>query len=186
MTKNFYRFILLYSCLLNNALALPWFEKQTRSELPDSSLSVAKKEVQDPLMNYSGHWAGQCDNSPAVELNIKHNKDKLSISYGFITENYIIGEVESTSKSHLSRSENSHKTLMWSPDHRALIFIHSDLFNNETGNLNGFFSKVSMILQNEELAVSGQYFYTNSNAGSVQQDTISCNYHRRVQGALQD
>ena len=178
MRKSFYHFVILYCGLINNVMALPWFEKQTHNER-STSLLTTKNEVQNPQLNYSGNWIGHCDNSQAVELNIKHNKDKLSISYGFMTENYTIGEVESISVSHLSRSENSHNTLVWSPDHSALIFIHSDLFNNETGHLNGFFSKVTMVLHNEELTVNGQYFYTDSNMDPVQQDIISCNYHRR-------
>lgn len=173
------QFILFYWCLINNAEALPWFNQHTNLKTSSSFVEIAKKDAPENQLNYSGSWIGQCDNSQAIELNIKHNKDKLSISYGFMTENYVIGEVKSIALSHASDSENSNATLKWNSNQTALIFIHSNIFNNEAGTLNSFFSKVTMVLQGTELSVNGQYFYTNNDVGPIQQDIISCNYHRK-------
>ena len=179
MTKYLCQLILINCCLISNAVALPWFKEQSNLENSNSFVEIARKDNQAAQLNYSGNWIGLCDNSQAVELSIKHDKDKLSISYGFMTESYVIGEIKSSTLSHTSSSENSHATLKWSSDHAALIFIHSNLFNNESDNLNSFFSKVTMVLQGVELTVDGEYLYTNNNIGPIRKDTLSCNYHRK-------
>jgi len=177
MTKTLGQLILVYCCLINHAVALPWFKEKTHFNT--SSSFVERAHLHEDQLDYSGHWIGQCNNSQAVELHIKHNKDKLSISYGFMTENYIIGEIKSTSLSHASNSENNHATLKWNSDKTALIFVHSNLFNNESNQLNCFFSKVTLVLQGLELAVNGEYLYTNNNIGPIQRDNISCTYLRK-------
>ncbi|KTD78800.1 hypothetical protein [Legionella waltersii] len=165
--------------LLNNAMALPWLPKEGLNT-SSTALTIAQvSPVGEALVNFSGDWTGQCDNTQAVDLSIKQDPNRIAISYGFMEEKYFIGEVQSSSSAQGPRSENSHVSVRWNPELSALIFIQSKLFSNEQGHLNSFFSKVSMTLENDKLLVNGQYYYTNANVGPIQQDTINCLYIRK-------
>lgn len=176
MTGYFFNVLLLLIGLMNNALALPWFHPNNDLRNNSKLQFKARDAITGSQINFSGQWVGRCDNSPTLDLTIKHTQDQISISYGFMEERYVLGEVRSATSSRLSISENSNTTVGWNTDNTALIFIHHNLFSNENGQLNVFFSKVSMSLQEEQLVVYGQHFYTGSNVDDFKQETISCVY----------
>jgi hypothetical protein len=179
MLKRLFFVSIVPFTLFNNAMALPWLPKHSLNTGATVSKATQISPAQEAQVNLSGDWAGQCDNAQAVDLTIKQDQNRIAISYGFMEERYFIGEVQSSSSAQGPRSENSHVSVRWSPEFNALIFIQSKLFSNEQGNLNSFFSKVSMSLDNDKLLVNGQYYYTNANIGPIQQDTITCVYVRK-------
>ncbi|WP_298625901.1 hypothetical protein [uncultured Legionella sp.] len=166
---------LLVFGLIESAQALPWF--QTGSDLTKPSASQTQV-IHENRTNFSGTWVGQCNNSPAVELVIKHNNNNLNISYGFMSEKYIIGEVKSDARTDLNALEHSNVMVRWSNDNRALIFINSAMFINASEHSNVFFSKVSMVLVEENLIVTGSYYQTDGTLGDFNKETMSCSYHK--------
>lgn len=166
---------LLVLTLIESAQALPWF--QNESDLTNSSASPTLV-IQENQTNFSGSWVGQCNNSPAVDLVIKHNNNSLNISYGFMSEKYTIGEVKSDARTDFKASEHSNVMVRWSNDNRALIFLNNALFINASEHSNVFFSKVSMALVEGNLIVTGHYYQTDGTLGDFNKETMSCSYHK--------
>lgn len=174
MIGYFFSIIIFMISMMNVAFALPWLQQSHAISKKQSNFLNKETGSQQ---NFSGIWAGQCDNNPAIDMIIKHDRDKLSISYGFMEEKYVIGEVKSESKSYLNASENSNTTVRWSADYSALIFIHYNLFINSSGNLNVFFSKVFLVLDAGQLLVKGYHYQTGEEVGGFNPELISCTYH---------
>lgn len=162
-----FRFIILFS-FINNAWSLPWVHPKP---------SQQKSHNYENPVNFSGVWVGQCDNKPAIDITIKHTENQFTISYGFMEENYIIGEMKTTASSRLHAVENNNTIVIWNSDHNTLIFINTNLFLNDPDQLNGFFSKVSMSLNGDMLTVKGQYYHTDTSLNDFDHETISCIYH---------
>lgn len=179
MTRNVTVILLVLLGSINNALALPWFE--TTRDLSKHSVHQAQdtEKAANNGINFSGIWTGQCDNNPAVDLLIKHDNNKFSISYGFMEEHFILGEIKSNVISLSDASENNSTTVRWSNDNTALIFINNNLFTSEGNHLNVFFSKVSMSLQEELLIVAGYHYQTDATLGEFNRETMLCNYHKK-------
>ncbi|KTD60844.1 hypothetical protein [Legionella shakespearei] len=164
---------LILSGFIHDAFALPWFH----TELIKQSISKPLPVQMDPV-NFSGVWAGQCDNKPAVDLRIKHHNNTLDISYGFMEEHYVLGEVKSEVRMAANVSEHNNTTVRWSDDKTALIFINSTMFTNPEERLNVFFSKVTMSLESQRLIVSGHHYQTDSSLSGFNQETMLCDYQK--------
>lgn len=163
--------ILVYFTLLSSSWALPWhppISKQTPKSI---------KTMEQPL-DFSGHWRGECGSQPALDLTIKHEANKLRISYGYMEERFIIGEVKEVMATHLNDSEHSTNYLNLDVPNKALIFINSNLFKTSANAAEIFFSKVQMVLDDETLLVKGQFYQTDAGIELVTEDNLSCLYHR--------
>ncbi|BCA96238.1 hypothetical protein TUM19329_25990 [Legionella antarctica] len=176
MTGNSCKIVILFIVLANNAWALPWFQPPYEVEILPLLQSPLDDKIQANTINFSGTWKGHCDKNPAVDLTIKHDQNQLTISYGFIEEKYVLGEIKSVASTRTDGSENSNSALMWNIDHTGLVFTNYYLFTNGTSKLNAFFSKVSMTLKYEQLLVKGQYYHTNDAQDDIEQETIFCTY----------
>ncbi|HAT6977809.1 TPA: hypothetical protein F8R96_08695 [Legionella pneumophila] len=179
MIRYFFIVLFFFVGFMNQASALPWFEHENDFRNNTKLRYRAHDEIKKSQIDFSGIWSGQCGSNPAVDLAIKHTRDHISISYGFMEEKYILDEVRAESSSRLSLSESGIATVRWNQDNTALIFINYHLFINETGGLNVFFSKVSMALEQEQLVVKGQHFQTGNTLDDIKQETISCIYDRK-------
>jgi hypothetical protein len=166
-------FSLSLSGFIPNADAHPWFNKNSIEQSISKPLSVPMEPV-----NFSGAWAGQCDNKPAVDLIIKHQNNKLDISYGFMKEHYVLGEVKSEIRTTAGVSEHNNMTVRWSDDKTALIFINSNMFINPEERFNAFFSKVTMSLENEHLIVAGNHYQTDGSLSGFNQELMLCDYQK--------
>lgn len=176
MIRYVVTFTLILFSFINSALALPWFQNTNNL----SKQSAQKPEtVQNNPINFSGFWAGQCDHNPAVDLLIKHHHNKLSISYGFMEEHYILGEVKSEVRTAFNASEHNNIMVRWSNDNTALIFINSNMFINVDEHLNVFFSKVTMTLNDGHLIVAGHHYQTDGTPGDFNQETMLCSYQKK-------
>lgn len=153
MIRHFFIVLFFFVGFMNQASALPWFENENDLRNNNKLRYRAHDEIKKNQIDFSGRWSGQCDSNPAVDLTIKHTREHISISYGFMEEKYIPGEVRAESSSRLSLSES--------------------------GSLNVFFSKVSMALEQEQLVVKGQHFQTGNTLDDIKQETISCIYDRK-------
>ncbi|TAL65887.1 MAG: hypothetical protein EPN84_01040 [Legionella sp.] len=169
MKKSWFMLILL--CQFNSAWSLPWFTP------PNQDLHPAKK-VKSGMVNFSGSWVGECNQQPATNMTIRQVDDKLLISYGFMEEKYTLEEVKSTNTTRANSSIHGNTFVTLDNANRALIFINADLFKNPTTNLNAFFSKVVMVLDNDYLMVKGLYYHTQANTEDFQQQLIACVYRR--------
>lgn len=176
MTGFIFKIMVLLIGIINTGWALPWFEYKTDYLNLKSNY---QDERQSNNINFSGVWSGECDGNPAVDLTIKQDANQFSISYGFMDEKYTIGEVKSSNSSHLDASENVNTTVNWNTENTALIFINYNLFINQTGILNVFFSKVSMELKDNQLIVNGKHYHTNGSLDDFDHETISCRYHHK-------
>lgn len=161
---------------MNAVWALPWLPQGNKILKSPSQNSSAS---QDHQLNFSGVWIGECDNNPAVDIAIKHDENQLKISYGFMEEHYVLGEVKSNASFNVNASEHSTTTVRWSTDYSALIFINTDFFVNPESALNVFFSKVSMTLKDHQLFIKGQYYHTDGTNDDMNQEIISCVYHQK-------
>ncbi|HAT8792194.1 TPA: lpg2443 family Dot/Icm T4SS effector [Legionella pneumophila] len=179
MIRHFFIVLFFFVGFMNQVSALPWFENENDLRNNNKLRYRAHDEIKKNQIDFSGRWSGQCDSNPAVDLTIKHTREHISISYGFMEEKYIPGEVRAESSSCLSLSESGSTTVKWNQDNTALIFINYHLFINESGSLNVFFSKVSMALEQEQLVVKGQHFQTGNTLNDIKQETISCIYDRK-------
>ncbi len=159
---------------LSNSWSLPWLQNKI-----DNLQSSADSKSQNEQSNFSGVWMGQCEDGPAVEMTIIHKAQQFTISYGFMEEHYILGELKSISSSHLNGVENSNTLVSWSDNNTGLIFINYNLFINKSGSFNGFFSKVTMALKEDQMTVTGHYYQTDSSFKAFEQQNISCFYNRR-------
>ena len=178
--RGYFCNIVIFSIgLVNNSWALPWFQHPNEGENSPQSQSSRHNKTQENPINFSGVWEGQCDHNPAIALTIKHNQNQLTISYGFMEEKYVLGEIKSIASSRAEASENSNNTVRWSTDHTALIFTNYYLFTHGTSKSNAFFSKVSMTLKEEQLWIKGQYYHTSDTQDDFTQETISCTYYRK-------
>jgi len=177
MIGSFYRIIGVYFVLLSTSWALPWFSPSHESQA--YSNNQMEQILPDESIDFSGTWSGECDNKPAVSLTIKQDKDELSISYGYMKEQFILGEMKTTTSIGLTTSEQSNQVATLNHTSKALIFINSNLFRNNEKKLNVFFSKVVMSLNGGQITVKGQYYSTNDSVEEVTLDTLSCVYHRR-------
>ena len=162
--------------LINNVWALPWLPQSNKILKSRSRISSAS---QDHQLNFSGVWIGECDNNPAVDIVIKHDGNQLKISYGFMEEHYVLGEVNSNASFNVNASEHGTTTVRWSSDYSALIFINTDFYVSPESALNVFFSKVSMTLKDRQLLINGQYYHTDGNNDDIDQEMISCVYHQK-------
>lgn len=179
MIRHFFIVLFFFVGFMNQALALPWFENENDLRNNNKLRYRTHDEIKKNQIDFSGRWSGQCDSNPAADLTIKHTREHISISYGFMEEKYILGEVRAESSSRLSLSESGSTTVKWNQDNTALIFINYHLFIDESGSLNVFFSKVSMALEQEQLVVKGQHFQTGNTLNDIKQETISCIYDRK-------
>jgi hypothetical protein len=171
--------ILILLGLMNSARALPWFQKPKDLAKPSAEQTQFIKSTQNYPINFSGVWTGQCDNNPAVDLVIKHENNNFSISYGFMEERYVLGEVKSEVRSLSAAVENTSTTVRWNNDNTALIFINNNLFTSNANQLNVFFSKVSMTLEEGRLVVTGHHYQTNGTSGDFNQETMLCSYQKK-------
>lgn len=158
--------------LISSAWALPWFSPANEVK---TSTPMTKSDA-NPV-NFSGVWVGACDFKSAPDLTIKHEGDRLSISYGFMEDKYKLGELKSSALSHATGSEHENGFASLIPERQAIIFINSSLFRNNEGHANAFFSKVTMVLSNERLTVRGRYFQTDEGVEEILEDVVSCVYH---------
>ncbi|HIC7357966.1 TPA: lpg2443 family Dot/Icm T4SS effector [Legionella pneumophila] len=179
MIRYFFIVLFFYVGFMNQVSALPWFGHENDFRNNTKLRYRAHDEIKKNQIDFSGRWSGQCDSNPAVDLTIKHTRDQISLSYGFMEEKYILGEVRAESSSRLSLSESGNTSVRWDKDSTALIFINNHLFINETGSLNVFFSKVSIALEQGQLVVKGQHFQTGNTLDDIKQETISCIYDRK-------
>ncbi|RUR19626.1 hypothetical protein ELY21_03245 [Legionella sp. km535] len=163
-------------CLINNVSALPWHHQSYKIQKSLSD-TIAKPQAQQ--LNFSGIWEGECDNNPAVDITIKHDGTQFRISYGFMEEQYELGEIKSSSSSNSNETKLNTTTVRWSNDYSALIFINTDFFVNQARSLNVFFSKVTMTLMGSQLLIKGHYYHSDGSIDDVNEDVISCVYHHK-------
>lgn len=175
MLKYCIAVVLFCFSFINTSWALPWEQYSNHSSQVSD---IASEKILLREQNFSGNWTGQCGTEPAIDMSIKHEKGRISISYGFMDEHYIIGDIKSETNSHLNEVESNNTTVRWNDEHNSLIFIHYYSFTSSENNLNIFFSKVSMSLNEKELLVKGHYYHTDGTINDFDQETISCIYHR--------
>jgi len=174
MTGCFLKSILLCMVFISNTWASPWVNPiyQMKSHQP----ALAVNQSND--VNFSGTWAGQCEDNPAVNMTIKQSPDRLTLSYSFMEEKYVLGEIKSEASSRLYTAENGTSSANWTTDHSALIFVHYNSFINQSGNLSVFLSKVSMAFSGDQIIVKGRHYQTDNTLEDFKEETISCVYHR--------
>lgn len=156
--RGYFCNIVIFSIgLVNNSWALPWFQHPNEGENSPQSQSSRHNKTQENPINFSGVWEGQCDHNPAIALTIKHNQNQLTISYGFMEEKYVLGEIKSIASSRAEASENSNNTVRWSTDHTALIFTNYYLFTHGTSKSKAIPRMISHKKQSPVLIIANKY-----------------------------